>query len=117
MNETKSKISSIGKIFLGLVFCSIVSVCIYLGSMIFIYGAWHCPPPHLCETAVWVNIVILLLLISPLFIFAVGAYLCRDAVYDLTSGKYLRIALLAAFASCPVYLLIGIIIFAAVSSN
>lgn len=111
MNETKNKLLSAVKILSALIFCLIISLCIYLASMIIVYGAWHCPSGN-CRTSVWVDAAIFLIWFSPLFIFIGGAYVCRNAVYSLTTNKFLRVIILAAFALFPLFLVAGIIVYA-----
>ena len=112
----KSKLFSVGKILLGIVFCLIVSACIYLGSTIFVFGAWHCPHGN-CQTATWINVVIFLIFVSPLLIFSIGAYLCCDAVYALTDSKYLRMFVFLAFSLFPLCIFTGLIVYAVISRN
>jgi hypothetical protein len=108
MSEATSKLFSVGKIAGGFLFCLIISLLIYLSSMMLIFGAWHCPSGN-CPKPAWIDITVFLLLASPLLIFSIGAYLCRIAVYELTKSLILRLIILSTFALFPFYLLVGLI--------
>lgn len=116
MGEAKSKTYSIGEIILAFVYCSIISFFIYAVSVFYIFGAWHCPNGD-CQTPTWVNATIFLILASPFFIFPLGAYFARNAIYALTASKISRILIILAFALFPVYALAGLIVYIANSQN
>src|ERR1041384_900369 len=97
MSQTESKLLSIGKILGGAAFCLVISLGIYAASIFFIFGVWHCPSGN-CQTPLWVNVTVFLLLSSPFLVFIIGAYLSRGAVYALTENKFLRVLLLLIFA-------------------
>lgn len=113
MSETNSKLFSIGKILGGLFFCLIVLLSVYLISMFVAFGAWHCSSGNCRTTTNWLDIAVFSMWLSPFLIFAVGAYLCRNAIYALTAHRFLRVLMLLAFALFPVYLIAGFIIYAA----
>ena len=108
MSEANGKLFSVGVILGGMIFCTIISSLIYFCSMFVVYAAWHCPSGN-CQTPTWINILVLLLLTSPLPVFGIGAYLCRNAIYALTRSWFLRVIMLLSFALFPLFLLIGLI--------
>ena len=116
MNEVKYKLFSVGKILLMLIFCLIISICIYLGSFIFAFGVWHCPAGN-CHTPLWADLTIFMLWMSPFLVFAAGAYICRDPVYELTDNKYARVSMLLAFTLFPLWVFAGFIVYAIISRN
>lgn len=111
MSDVKAKIFTVLKICLAIFGCLIVSTSIYLGSSIFVYAAWHCPPPCEHKTPLWVDLTILLLFLSPFLVFTIGAYLCRNAIYFLTESKILRVLLLLSFALFPLFIFVGFVIY------
>lgn len=100
MAEAKSKLYSVGEIALALFFCCLFSFFIYAVSVFYIFAAWHCPDGN-CQTPTLVNAIVFLILASPFFIFPLGAYFARNAVYNLTESKIFRIIMLATFALFP----------------
>jgi hypothetical protein len=116
MSEINNKLFSVGTILGGFLFCLFLSFLVYTCSMFVIYGAWHCPHGN-CYTPTWINIVILLLLTSPLLIFSIGAYLCRGAIYTLAKKRVLRIIMLSSFGLFPLYLLIGLIVYMVIANQ
>lgn len=116
MSESESKLFSFGKILAGFIFCLVISVCIYLLSMFFVYAAWHCPSGN-CQTKTWVDIVIFAIFASPLLVFIIGAYFSRNAVFALTENRFLRFLILMIFACSPILLIAGFVIYAINSTN
>lgn len=112
MSHAKAKIFTVLKICLAIFGCLIVSISIYLGSSIFVYAAWHCPPPCEHKTPMWIDLTILLIFLSPFLVFTIGAYLCRNAIYSLTESKILRVLLLLFFAFFPIFLFVGFVFYA-----
>jgi len=109
MNETMGKIFSILKLIGALFICCLLSLGVYLLAFPFVYGAWHCPPPAKCDLPLWVNLIILFIFLSPLLIFALGAYLCREIIRSLSQSKILRAVVFTLFALFP-FLLFGSLI-------
>lgn len=109
-NQPSSKFLLICQIILALFCCFAASLGIYLLAVPFIYGAWHCPHPP-CDSPDWIQWTVFLILLSPLLVFAVGAYLCRNIVASLTAVKILRVVVLFGFAAFPLILFAALIIY------
>ena len=109
MTTAPSKISSVFKLCLALFVCAAVSLGVYLVATPFIYGAWHCPPPRRCETPAWADYTVFLILLSPLLVFAIGAYLCRHIVAAISHSKILRSLILLVFGLFPLLALAALI--------
>ncbi len=116
MSENANRMYYVGKIIFALFFCLIISAGIYFCSMIFIYGAWHCPRGN-CQTPVWVDLTVFLLLANPIFIFAAGAYFIRKTFYSMTESKIYRVLLISSFALFPVFVFSGLIFYLVISSK
>lgn len=110
MSNANTKISAVLKLFLALGFCLVISLGIYLIATPFIFGAWHCPHPP-CNSPDWIQWTVFLILLSPLLVFTIGAYLSRGVVADLTETKFLRVLTLLIFAFFPILMLAGLIVY------
>jgi len=87
----------------------LLSLGVYLLATPFVYGAWHCPPPAKCATPLWINLIVLFVFLSPLLIFAAGAYHCREIIASLGQSKILRAVVFTLFALFPILALGGLI--------
>lgn len=111
MDKPNSNFFSIGKILAMLFFCSLISLFIYAVSIFYVFGIGNCPPGG-CRTTAWENFAAYMVLLLPFFVFIFGAYLCRTDIRALTTIKFLRVILFAAFALFPLYLAAGLMIYA-----
>lgn len=109
MNGTMDKTFSVLKLAGALFLCSLLSLGVYLLAVPFVYGAWHCPPPAKCDSPLWVNLIVLFIFLSPLLIFALGAYLCREIIRSLSQSKILCAVVFTLFALFPLLLFGGLI--------
>lgn len=100
MSEPENKLYSVGEIFLALVFCLIISFFIYVFSILFIFGLEKCPAEG-CRVSTWNNIAGFAALLSPIAVFALGAYFARNSIYALVKSKSLRILSFLTFAFLP----------------
>ncbi|MGI8670410.1 MAG: hypothetical protein ACR2J3_11305 [Aridibacter sp.] len=111
MNNTPNKFFTLLKIILALLFCLLISFGVYFASVPIIYAAWHCPDPSRCNSPNWLQWLVLFILISPVPIFILGAYLSRKMISTLTQNKFLRAVIFFGFAIFPILLWIGLVIY------
>ena len=109
MNSATGKILSILKLACALFLCCLLSLGVYLLAAPFVYGVWHCPPPSKCDTPLWINLIVLFVFLSPLLIFAAGAYLCREIIASLGQSKITRAVVFILFALFPLFVFGGLI--------
>ena len=101
--EMSDKILPVLKLFLALFLCGLLSLGVYALATPFVYAMWHCPPPRECDNPAWIEFSILFIISSPVLIFALGAYFCRNLVVALTETKFLRVVLLLGFTLFPLF--------------
>lgn len=111
MSATSNKLFLVGKISLMLIFCLGISLIIGFFSIIYVFGISDCVLDK-CQSSILGNIAAYLVLLSPLLIFSIGAYLCRNDINALTKIKFRRVILFLSFALFPIYFLVGFIIYA-----
>jgi hypothetical protein len=111
MNTTTGKILTTLKLAYALFSCCLLSLGVYLLAAPLVYGAWHCPPPAVCDTPLWINLIILFIFLSPLLIFTGGAYLCRSIVASLAQSKILRAVVFILFGLFPLLVFGGLIVY------
>lgn len=114
--QANSKLFSVGVILGGMIFCLIISLCIYVISMFVAFAAWHCPPGK-CEPRTLLDLTVFSLWLSPFLIFSLGAYLCRKSIFNLTTNKLWQTLLFMIFGLFPAFIIAGILVYIIISPN
>lgn len=112
MSDTKTKIWAAAIIIFNFAMCVLISAGVYAVSTIVAFGAWHCPPPNQCDEKVWLDLLILLMWLSPFAFFAFGAFVSRPSFHKLAENNLTRKLMFFAFALFPLLALIGLIVYA-----
>lgn len=112
MSQADGKLFTVGKILAMLISCSIISLFICAASVMYVFGIGDCAPKDCQATVLSNDFTAYLALLSPLFVFTFGAYICTDQIFSLTENNFWRVLMILAFALFPYYLIGGLFIYA-----